>query len=85
MIDPELLKILCCPETHQHLTIADEQTVNKINDLIASGKLKNRSGKAVTEKIDGGLIRSDGKYLYPVRKGIPIMLIDDAIALESVI
>lgn len=85
MIDPELLKILCCPETHQPLTIADEQTVNKINELITSGKLKNRSGNVVTEKIDGGLVRSDGKYLYPVRNGIPIMLIDDAIALESVL
>jgi uncharacterized protein YbaR (Trm112 family) len=26
-------------------------------------------------------VRADGKYLYPVREDIPVMLIDEAIAL----
>jgi uncharacterized protein YbaR (Trm112 family) len=31
--------------------------------------------------MNGGLIREDGKYLYPIRKDIPIMLIDEALPL----
>jgi uncharacterized protein YbaR (Trm112 family) len=81
MIDKDLLKIMCCPETHQPLEFADEETVKWINSEIKSGRIKNRAGEIVREEIDGGLIRSDKKYLYPVRKGIPIMLIDEAIPL----
>lgn len=82
MIDPELLKILCCPETHQDLKVADQSLLDKLNEQIKGGSLKCRSGKQVTEKLDGGLIRSDGKFLYPVRQDIPVMLIDEAIPLS---
>jgi len=81
MIDPELLKILCCPETHQDVSVADAPLVQKLNSQISSGNLKNRAGKDVAEKIDGGLLRADGKILYPIRQNIPVMLIDEAIAL----
>lgn len=82
MIDSELLKIMCCPETHQPLEFADEETIKKINSEIKSGIKKNRSGELIKEEIDGGLIREDKKFLYPIRKGIPIMLIDEAIPLD---
>lgn len=83
MIAKELLDILCCPETKQDLELADEATVKKINQAIDSGELKNRAGDTVKEKIDGGLIRQDKKYIYPVRDDIPIMLIDEAIPFET--
>jgi uncharacterized protein YbaR (Trm112 family) len=81
MIDAELLKILCCPETHQPVTPADAGLVARLNQQIASGQLRLRNGQPVKESIDGGLVRSDGKYLYAVRQDIPIMLIDEAIPL----
>lgn len=81
MINQELLKIMCCPETHQSLELADEETIKRINSEIKAGRIKNKGGEVVTEEIDGGLIRSDKKCLYPIRKGIPIMLIDEAIPL----
>ena len=81
MIDAELLRILCCPETHQALRKADSALVEKLNQQIAAGSLLNRSGQPVKEKMDGGLVRSDGKVLYPVHQDIPLMLKDEAIPL----
>ena len=81
MIKPELLNILRCPETHQKLTLADDALLAQINDAIAAGKLRNRAAHPVSEKIDGGLVREDGKFLYPIRAKLPIMVIDEAIVL----
>ena len=83
MIDPDLLKIMCCPESHQTLAAAEPAVVEKINQQIATGQLQNRAGRTVVEKMDGGLIRADKKFLYPIRQAIPIMLVDEAIPLES--
>lgn len=83
MLSAELLAILCCPETHQPLTLASAQALEAVNRRIAAGGVKNRSGESVSEKLEGALIRSDGQLLYPVRGGIPVMLIDQAIPLLS--
>ncbi len=81
MINPELMKILCCPETHQGLRPAEAAVVEKLNQQIAAGQLRNRAGATVKELLEGGLVRADGKYLYPVRGNLPIMLVDEAIEL----
>ena len=80
-IDPGLLNILCCPETHQAVTEADAALVLKLNERVAAGSLKNRGGKVLTEKLDGALLRSDRTMAYPIRNRIPIMLIEEAIPL----
>ena len=82
-IDEKFLEIICCPETKQNLRIAEESLIDKLNLLIEEEKLLNRIKQPVRDKIDGGLIREDGKYLYPVIEEIPILLIDEAIPLES--
>jgi uncharacterized protein YbaR (Trm112 family) len=82
MIDAELLKILCCPDTHQELRTAEPELVQKLNGQILAGTLKNRAGQPIKEKIDDGLVRTDGKYVYPVRRNIPVMLVDEAIPLN---
>jgi uncharacterized protein YbaR (Trm112 family) len=81
MIDAELLKILCCPETHQEVQLAEAAVVDRLNGQIAAGSLKNRAGQPVQEKLEGGLIRADGKFLYPIRHNIPVMLVDEGIPL----
>jgi uncharacterized protein YbaR (Trm112 family) len=82
-INKELLDILACPETKQSLTLAEADLLATLNERISQGKLTNRSGQPVTEAIDGGLVRADRRYLYPIRDEIPIMLIDEAIPLED--
>lgn len=83
MVDPELLKILVCPENKTPVALADDAIISALNGAIEQGTLKNRAGEKVEVKIDGGLIREDKAYLYPIRDDIPIMLIDEAIPLEK--
>jgi uncharacterized protein len=82
-IDKDLLAILCCPETKQDVALAESAVIDQLNQRIARGELKNKAGQAVTERLDGGLIRADRKVLYPVRDDIPVMLIEEAIPLEG--
>lgn len=83
-VDKDLLAILCCPETKLDVSLADEALISKVNDAVSRGALKNRAQKPVTELLDGGLIRSDRKVLYPIREDIPVMLIEEGIPLEQI-
>lgn len=83
MISKELLDILCCPETKEDLSVADQATIDRINAKITGGSVKNRAGQIVKEKIDGGLLRKDKKFIYPIREDIPIMLIDEALPMDQ--
>ena len=84
-VDKDLLAILCCPETKLDVTLADEALINKLNDAIGRGQLKNKAQKPVAELLDGGLIRADRKILYPIREDIPVMLIEEGIPLDQVL
>jgi uncharacterized protein YbaR (Trm112 family) len=79
MITEELLAVLCCPESHQALRFAPAPLIESINQQIARGEVRNRAGTPVQEKIESGLIRADGQWLYPIRNGIPILLVDEAL------
>jgi len=83
MVDPELLAILVCPENKTPVALADETLIAQTNEAIEAGTLKNRAGEPVKDKIDGGLVREDKAYMYPIRDDIPIMLIDEAIPLDQ--
>lgn len=83
MIEQDLLDILACPENKTPVRLADQTLVDEINYRIEKGEVKNRAQKRVEKKIDGGLVREDGAYLYPVEDDIPIMLIDEAIPLKD--
>jgi len=83
MISKDLLDILCCPETKEDVALADQALIDRINSRISAGGIKNRAGQPVSEKIDGGLMRKDQKYIYPIREDIPIMLIDEALPMDQ--
>ena len=81
-MNPTLLDILVCPETRQPVKLAEPAQVENLNRRIKEGQVRNRAGQLVQETLDEGLVRADGKFLYPVRHDIPIMLIDEAIPLD---
>ena len=83
-ISDDVLKILCCPKTKLPLALIASDTLKKINQAIEEGKVHYRTGELVLEQIDGGLLRSDGKFLYPIKNGIPILLIDESIDVDKI-
>ena len=83
MIHPEFLQMLRCPEDRTPLAEVDAATLRRINDAMAAGTLRNRGGELVSRKLEGGLIRADGMYVYPIFDGIPILLIDEGLALAQ--
>ena len=80
-VSEELLEILVCPETKQPVALASEEVLRKLAQGIEAGEVRNRGGEKVTEPITEGLVREDGKILYPVDDGIPVMLIEESIEL----
>ena len=83
MIAEDLLKILVCPESKQPLREADRTILELVNAHIGSGSLRNRDGQPVTEPLQEALVTQDGAVLYPVRDGIPVMLVGESISLEA--
>ena len=84
MISKDLLANLVCPESRTPLDIADDDVLAQLNHAIAAGKVTNKGGAPVTEKISAGLIRRDRAVLYPIIDRIPILLADEGIALDSI-
>ncbi len=78
-LDPALLDILVCPESRQPVAAAPTDLLARLNTAIESGNTVSRGGDPVTDPVTEGLLREDGQVLYPVRDGIPIMLIDESI------
>jgi len=81
-VSPELLEILVCPETKQSVALANDDVLAQVNEKIAAGAMRNRGGEKVEQSIDEGLVREDGKVLYPVDDGIPVMLIEESLELQ---
>ncbi len=83
MIDPQLLKMLVCPESRTRLEMADSQLIRRINKAISEKKLLNKAGQKVSDPLQGGLIREDHAILYPIIDGIPTLLVEEGISVHD--
>ncbi|MCP4035626.1 MAG: hypothetical protein GY944_26160 [bacterium] len=81
-VSQELLEILVCPETKQRVSPATDEIIGRVNARIEAGDLRNRGGDAVSKPVTEGLLREDGKILYLVDDGIPVMLVEESIELS---
>ena len=82
MINESLLKIVVCPLSRQPLRVAERSFVDRLNQAIAAGQVKDRAGRPIASPVEEGLLRQDGLLLYPVRDGIPVLLADEAIPID---
>jgi len=82
-MDKRLLTILRCPVTHKGLSLAGSATLNTVNDAIRSGRVSNRDGRQLDEPLSEALVTDDGKVLYPVLDGLPVLLEGEAVNMEQ--
>jgi uncharacterized protein YbaR (Trm112 family) len=82
-MDKRLLAILRCPVTHKELNLAKGRVLKEVNAAISDGKLSNRDGRVIDEVIDEALLTDDGKVLYRVADGIPVLLEGESINMEQ--
>lgn len=61
--------------------MASAEQLAQVEALRAAGDLRDHAGRVVRESISAGLVREDGALLYPIRNGIPVLLLDEALPL----
>jgi len=82
-MDKRLLTILRCPVSHKGLSVLKKDKLAKVNALISAGELVNHEGSALAETLSEALVTDDGKRIYPVNDGIPVLLEDESISMEQ--
>lgn len=80
-IDSDLLRMLRCPKEGSTLALADESLIQKLNDQIRRGELRDSQDQKVEASMEAGLVTESGNRLYPIRGGIPTLIADEAIEL----
>jgi len=81
-MDKRLLTILRCPVTHKGLSLLKKDKLAKLNEAIAEGKVKTLDGVLLDGPLAEALVTDDGKRLYPVSDGIPVLLEGESVHLE---
>lgn len=83
-MDRRLLDILCCPVSRQPLAPLDARGLEALNRAIGAGALRRADEAPQTEALREALITRDGKTVYRVDDGIPVLLAEEAIATAQV-
>lgn len=83
-MDKRLLTILRCPVTHKGLSVLKKDQLEKINTAIAAGKVETHDGVKLSAPLAEALVTDDGKRVYPVADGIPVLLDGESILMEQI-
>lgn len=83
-MDRKLLDFLCCPTTHQRLSLLDARGLEAVNRAIAASAVTRVDGSAQPAALREAVITQDLKTLYRVEDGIPVLLPEEAIATAQI-
>ncbi|MEQ9563343.1 MAG: Trm112 family protein [Woeseiaceae bacterium] len=83
-MDKRLLAILCCPVTHKGLSLAGSEQLRQVNEAIEKGSVKNVDGDTLNAALREALVTDDGKRLYAISDGIPVLLEGQSVLLDQV-
>ena len=79
-MDKKLLDILCCPISRQSLLPLSANRLETLNAGILRAHINQRDGGTLGNPLKQALISADGKWIYRIDDGIPVLLADEAIA-----
>lgn len=83
-MDRKLLDILACPATRQPLALLESRGLDVLNRAIANGGIQRVDGSPQSDPVTEALVTRDRKVAYRVEDGIPVLLVEDAIALGQI-
>lgn len=78
-MDKRLLDILCCPVSKTPVRPASRPELEALNQAIGSGEACTVAGSPVRERVAEALVTTDGKVMYRIEDGIPVMLPEEGI------
>ena len=79
-IDRKLLDIICCPVSKVPLVPLSAKQLAAVNKEISAGTALNVDAKIVSGLLNAGLLTTDGKIIYRIEDGIPVLLPEEGIA-----
>jgi uncharacterized protein YbaR (Trm112 family) len=83
-MDRKLLDILVCPASRQPLALLGKPGLDALNRAIADGKVQRVDGSSQSDAVREALVTGDGKTVYRVDDGIPVLLVEEGIATAQV-
>jgi uncharacterized protein YbaR (Trm112 family) len=78
-MDKRLLDILCCPVSKTPVRPLSKHELDALNSAVTAGTVDSVAGVAVRDKVSEALITTDGKVIYRIEDGIPVMLPEEGI------
>ncbi|MCR6496690.1 Trm112 family protein [Thermomonas sp. S9] len=79
-MDRKLLDLLACPATRQPLSLLEADGLDALNRAIAAGQVTRSDGTPQREPLREALVTRDRKTAYRIDDGIPVLLVEEAIA-----
>jgi len=83
-VDKKLLEILVCPVTKVPVKPLSKDRLAILNRHVEEGEVHYVDGSAVDGPLEEALITQDGKTVYRVDDGIPVMLEEQGIRASQV-
>ena len=79
-MERKLLDLLVCPATRQPLALLEGRGLAALNAAIEAGGVARGDGEPQAAVLREALVTRDRKTVYRVDDGIPVLLIEEAIA-----